>query len=74
MTWQVQLGGQDLSKSTIMSSFCTPADITVSELSIELFFPADQATEDQLIRQAKRSRPTRIPGEPPASAELFDAE
>jgi hypothetical protein len=29
---------------TIMSSFGTPADITVSELSIALFFPADQAT------------------------------
>jgi len=53
MTWQVQLGGQDLSMYTMMSSFGTPTDITVSELSIELFFPADQATEDQLIRQAK---------------------
>jgi transcriptional regulator with XRE-family HTH domain len=60
MTWQVQLGGQDLSMYTIMSSFGTPTDITVSELSIELFFPADQATEDQLIRQAKPSRPARV--------------
>jgi len=60
-TWQVRIGGQDLSMYTIMSSFGTPADITVSELSIELFFPADQATEDQLIRQAKRNRPVRAP-------------
>lgn len=73
MTWQVQLGGKDLSMYTIMSSFGTPTDITVSELSIELFFPADQATEHQLIRQAKPSRPARTPPVPPASAELSDA-
>jgi transcriptional regulator with XRE-family HTH domain len=56
MTWQVRLGGQDLSMYTIMSSFGTPTDITVSELSIELFFPADQATQDQLTPHAKPSR------------------
>jgi hypothetical protein len=50
LTWQVRLGGQNLTMYTIMSSFGTTADITVSELSIELFFPADQATQDQLIR------------------------
>jgi hypothetical protein len=50
LTWQVRLGGQNLTMYTIMSSFGTAADITVSELSIELFFPADQVTQDQLIR------------------------
>jgi hypothetical protein len=53
MTWQVQLGEQDFSMYTVMSSFGTPADITLSELTIELFFPADQATED-LLRDRTR--------------------
>lgn len=50
MTWHIRLGGKDLSLYTIMSSFGTPADITLAELTIELFFPADQQTEDQLRR------------------------
>jgi hypothetical protein len=31
-----------------MSSLGTPANITLAELTIELFFPADQPTEDKL--------------------------
>jgi hypothetical protein len=48
MTWQIRLDGRDYSLYSVMSSFGTPADITLSELTIELFFPADQATQDYL--------------------------
>lgn len=45
MSWQVRLGAQDFSLYTVMSSIGTPVDITLSELTIELFFPADRTTE-----------------------------
>lgn len=56
MAWHMRLGGIDVALYTIMSSFGTPADITLAELTIELFFPADQQTEDQLRRLS--SHPT----------------
>jgi transcriptional regulator with XRE-family HTH domain len=37
-------GDRELSLLSIMASFGTPLDVTVSELSIESFFPADQET------------------------------
>ncbi len=37
-------GGQELSFLSIMASFGTPLDVTVAELAIESFFPADPAT------------------------------
>jgi hypothetical protein len=47
MTWQVvRLEGRDYSMYSVMSAFGTPADITLSELTVELFFPADQASQD----------------------------
>jgi transcriptional regulator with XRE-family HTH domain len=52
LTWQVQIGGQVYSLYSVMSTFGTPADITLSELTIELFFPADQATRGQLHASA----------------------
>jgi MmyB-like transcription regulator ligand binding domain len=54
VTWQVRLADQDLSMYTIMSSFGTPNDITLSELTIELFFPANQATEEYLRHRTGR--------------------
>jgi hypothetical protein len=48
MTWQIRLDGRDYSMYSVMSAFGTPADITLSELTIELFFPANQATQDYL--------------------------
>jgi hypothetical protein len=67
MTWQVRLGGQDISMYTIMSSFGTPANITLAELTIELFFPADQATEDQL--RSSILRPGPAAHSPPVTAD-----
>lgn len=50
MSWRLRLDDANLSLFTTMSTFGTPQDITLSELTIELFFPADQATETYLRR------------------------
>jgi transcriptional regulator with XRE-family HTH domain len=42
--------GRELSLFTTLTTFGTPRDITLDELSVELFFPADEATE-QLLRR-----------------------
>jgi transcriptional regulator with XRE-family HTH domain len=54
LTWEAKINGQELVMYTMMSSFGTPSDITLSELTLELFFPADEHTETAL-----RSRSTR---------------
>ncbi len=41
-------GGHELTFLSTMSTFGTPLDITVAELSIESFFPADDATAEYL--------------------------
>ena len=40
---------------TTITSFATAVDVTVSELRLEAFLPADQATAATLIRLADRS-------------------
>lgn len=40
--------GQELSLLTTIATFGTPLDVTVSELMIESFFPADEQTADYL--------------------------
>lgn len=46
--WQLEVGGAPHSYFTTLTSFGTPQDITLAELAIELFYPADQATEAAL--------------------------
>ncbi len=46
-------GGNRLAFFTITGTFDTPVDITVAELSIESFFPADRATEAVLRSEAR---------------------
>lgn len=46
--WELELGGQQLSFFTTITSFGTPSDITLAELAVELFYPADDATEAAL--------------------------
>lgn len=41
----VSLGGRRLSMFTTLTTFGTPRDITLDELCVELFFPADDATD-----------------------------
>ncbi|WP_028935031.1 helix-turn-helix domain-containing protein [Pseudonocardia spinosispora] len=55
MPWRLRLDGEDLSLFTTMSTFGTPQDITLSELTVELFFPSDDITEAYL-RRAPSSR------------------
>ena len=41
----LELGGAVLSLFTTLTTFGTPRDITLDELAVELFFPADPETE-----------------------------
>jgi transcriptional regulator with XRE-family HTH domain len=43
--FRLSAGGTDLSFFTTLTTFGTPLDITLEELAVELFFPADDATE-----------------------------
>jgi hypothetical protein len=42
---RLSVGGAELSLFTTLTTFGTPRDITLDELAVELFFPADAATE-----------------------------
>lgn len=42
---ELAIGGADLALFTTLTSFGTPRDVTLDELAIELFYPADDATE-----------------------------
>jgi transcriptional regulator with XRE-family HTH domain len=42
--WRLDLGGGELSFFTTLTTFGTPQDITLSELAVELFYPADDDT------------------------------
>ena len=45
MPCRLMVGGAELSLFTTLTTFGTPRDITLDELAVELFFPADDATE-----------------------------
>jgi transcriptional regulator with XRE-family HTH domain len=47
-------GDTELAFFSIIGTFDTPGDITVAELSIESFFPADRATEAVLRSEARQ--------------------
>jgi transcriptional regulator with XRE-family HTH domain len=46
---RLEVGGAELVLFTTLTTFGTPRDITLSELAVELFYPADDATE-RLLR------------------------
>ena len=49
MTWRISAqGGQELSFFTVMSMLGTPLEVTLAELTLELFFPADATTQEFL--------------------------
>jgi transcriptional regulator with XRE-family HTH domain len=50
----------ELALFTTITTFGTPADVTVSELAIESFFPADAATARRLRQLAHRDAPDRL--------------
>ena len=53
---RVDMGGTALSFITTITVFGTPLDVTLSELAIESFFPADAETGEYLRRQAEGRR------------------
>ncbi|UDY36159.1 helix-turn-helix transcriptional regulator [Dermatobacter hominis] len=42
---RLEVAGRELSLFTTLTTFGTPRDVTLDELAVELFFPADDATE-----------------------------
>ena len=48
---RLDVGGEELSLFTTLTTFGTPQDITLSELAVELFFPADERS-DMWLRAA----------------------
>ena len=52
---RLAVDGTELSLFTTLTTFGTPQDITLSELAVELFFPADDAT-DEWLRAADATR------------------
>jgi transcriptional regulator with XRE-family HTH domain len=55
--FRVDLGRGELSLFTTMTVFGTPHDVTVAELAVELFYPADRASEALLRATPCRPRP-----------------
>ena len=51
---RLDLDGVELSLFTTITTFGTPQDITLDEVSVELFFPADDESEQVLRRAASR--------------------
>jgi transcriptional regulator with XRE-family HTH domain len=51
---QLRTPGGELRLMTTITSFATAVDVTVSELKLEAFLPADQATAAILTREAER--------------------
>lgn len=50
---ELRVGGVELNLFTTLTRFSTPADVTLDEILVELFYPADQATEARLRRSAQ---------------------
>ncbi|GAC1306819.1 MAG: helix-turn-helix transcriptional regulator [Acidimicrobiales bacterium] len=48
--WRISLAGEELSLFTTLTTFGTPLDVTLDELAVELFYPADERTEAYLTR------------------------
>ena len=59
---QLRVGDQILSLISTTTVFGTPVDITLSELALETFFPADPATAQALHAMASAS--AALPGDP----------
>lgn len=49
--WRVDLGGTELSLFTTLTVFGAPHDVTLAELAVELFYPADEQTAGFLRQQ-----------------------
>lgn len=52
--WRVELGGTELSLFTTLTVFGAPNDVTLAELAVELFYPADEKTASVLTAAQAR--------------------
>jgi transcriptional regulator with XRE-family HTH domain len=55
--WRLEVGGVVHSYFTTLTSFGTPQDITLAELAVELFYPANHATEAALRQRSLPASP-----------------
>ena len=55
--WSVEVGGHELSFFTTLTTFGTPRDITLDEVAVELFYPADERSDRVLAGLASEVRP-----------------
>jgi transcriptional regulator with XRE-family HTH domain len=53
----MNIGGQHLSLFTTLATFGSPRDVTLAELTVELFYPADKASEELLRAKAAPAQP-----------------
>ncbi len=52
---RLRRGGTELSLFTTLTTFGTPRDVTLEELAVELFFPADRVTDEALRSTSPRA-------------------
>jgi hypothetical protein len=52
--FRMAAGGEELSLFTTLTTFGTPRDVTLDELAVELFVPADDRTEAVLRGGARQ--------------------
>jgi hypothetical protein len=57
VTWELDHHGQHLSLITTMSTFATPNDVTLAELALEVFLPADTPTAQRLAQLSATATP-----------------
>jgi transcriptional regulator with XRE-family HTH domain len=53
--FRVDLGGTELSMFTTLTVFGTPLDVTLAEMAVELFYPADDTSEALLRSMGSRN-------------------
>lgn len=52
--WQLRIGGETVSLFTTLTTFGTPTDVTLAELAIELYYPADEESA-RILRDIRNS-------------------
>jgi len=52
--WSLEVGGHELSFFTTLTTFGTPRDITLDEVAVELFYPADERSDRVLVGLASK--------------------
>ena len=67
--WTLRLGDDELSFFTTLTTFGTPRDITLDEVAVELFYPADQPTAGLLHAAGEAANSSATAPPPTAPSE-----